>query len=524
MKNLNIVIFIWSLFGIYETNAQEVFKNSIKKDSIKKIIASSTKGMTFELSDSGINSELDEIGTSFFKNKYIVISNKKRRHYDVTFNEVKNAFNNNMYCVDVNKNGNLFFPLLFSKDLDSNLDEGSLTFTPDQNTIYFSRESETTPRTFELFKAKLDVESNRGYWFDVTKISVFENASIETPWISPDGKKIYFSSNAAGGYGGFDLYYADILENGTVGKPVNLGNAINSAEDEKYPFVSADGRHLYFSSKGHLNIGGFDVFKSSIVSENYLEPLNMGLTLNSEKDDIAFLLVEKNKGYVSNNNKAAADFDVLKFEIKEFEKTKNTFVVIEKKSGLPLPNAKVVIKDEFGKVTAEGTTNAKGEIQTVMNPVSYNFITAEKEGYEPFKATFTSEKVIDKTIALQQTKAIVTDDAIVIENIYFEFNKANLLPESELSLNKVIEVLEMFPDMRLAINAHTDSKGSQAYNQPLSEKRAKSTYDYLVKKGINPSRLTSKGYGKSQLLINCTKCSAEEDQKNRRVEFKIIKN
>ncbi len=133
------------------------------------------------------------------------------------------------------------------------------------------------------------------------------------------------------------------------------------------------------------------------------------------------------------------------------------------------------------------------------------------------------KKSLASPIELKQAKAIVTEDAIVIENIFFEFNKSTLLAESELSLNKIVEVLEQFPNMKLALEAHTDSKGSQNYNLPLSNKRAKAAYDYLVKKGIAKDRLTSKGFGKANPVVKCTKCTTEEDQKNRRVEFKIIK-
>ena len=511
------------LFVSQATLAQEPQRLE-RADSIANILKNSTRGLRYILSDSGINSELNEVGTAFFRNKYIILSNKKRRHYETTLNEKTNTYNNNLYCVDVDKDGNLSFPLLFSKDLDSKNDEGSLTFSSDQKTIFFTQENPEKANQYELYSAQLDTTTNRPFWGNIKKIDLLpENYSVETPSISNDGTKLYFASNIPGGYGGYDLYVAEIKPDGTLGEYRNLGKNVNTKEDEKYPNVTPDNKHLYFSSKGHLNVGEYDVFRSSIVGNDYLEALNLGNTLNSRRDDLAFVLVDNNKGYVSSDKSNAGNFDILKFEIKQLEKGKSNFTIIEKKSGVPLPNAKVVIKDEFGNVVTETITNKEGKIDIEINPISYNNISVEKEGYEPFNASFTSEKIIANPIELKQAKAIVTEDAIVIENIFFEFNKAALMAESELSLNKIVEILEQFPNMKLALEAHTDTKGSQNYNLPLSDKRAKAAYDYLVKKGIAKDRLTSKGFGKANPVVKCVKCTTEEDQKNRRVEFKIVK-
>src|SRR5690606_29070024 len=189
-----------------------------------------------------------------------------------------------------------------------------------------------------------------------------------------------------------------------------------------------------------------------------------------------------------------------------------------------LSNAKVTIKDEFGKIISQQVTNDKGEIKVEMNPISYNYITVEKDGYKPFSTNFTTENILSSPIKLEQDKPVITEDAIVIENIFFDFNKASVTKESQLSLNKIVTVLNDYPEMKLAIGAHTDNKGSDKYNQALSQKRAKSTVDYLTSKGIAKERLTFKGYGESQPLFDCGgNCTSDEDQKNRRVEFKIIK-
>lgn len=490
------------------------------------VITTSTKGLRFNLSDTGINSELSEVGTTFFMNKYIILSNKKRRHYKTTFNDSTKTFNNNLYCVNVDEEGNLSFPLLFSSAIDSELDEGSITFSPNQKTIFYTQESETKPGVFELFKSELDLESKE-YWTNIQKVEIVPAGySIETPTVSADGKKLYFASNMPGGYGEFDLYSADINEDGSLGKVKNLGPNINTDKDEKFPNLTKDNKYLYFSSKGHLNIGGFDVFKSSLVDGEYLPALNLGSSLNSRKDDQAFILVEEDRGYISTDKSGEGEgnFDILKFEIKHYDKNDKTYQVVEQETLTLLPNAKVTIKDEFGNIVTSAITNDKGEFKTTINPISYNYIEVEKDGYVPFKTNFTSENILQNPIKLVQDKPIITEEAIVIENIFFDFDKATIKKESELSLNKIVKVLNEYPEMKLAIGAHTDNKGSDKYNMALSQRRAKSTVDYLTSKGISKDRLTYKGYGESQPLFDCKgKCTAEEDQKNRRVEFKIIK-
>jgi outer membrane protein OmpA-like peptidoglycan-associated protein len=273
-----------------------------------------------------------------------------------------------------------------------------------------------------------------------------------------------------------------------------------------------------------MNIGGYDVFRSSIVDGNYLEALNLGISLNSRRDDLAFVLVTPEKGYLSTDKSHSGNFDILKFEVKQLEKSSPTYTIVEQLSQLPLPNAKIVIKNEFGDIVNETVSDENGKIKIPLNPISYNYITVEKEGYEPFTSRFTSENLISDPIQLKQKKAEITADAIVIENILFAFDKDLIKAESELSLNKIVEVLNQFPEMTLTINAHTDNKGSDKYNLALSQRRAKSTVTYLISKGISKERLTYKGYGESKPLNDCTNCTPEQDQANRRVEFKINKS
>ncbi|WP_445714857.1 OmpA family protein [Flavobacterium sp.] len=497
-------------------------KRSEGTEAIINTINKNTKGISFVLSDTGINSELNEIGTTFFKNKYIILSNKKRRHAEVTVNPITNTPNNNLYCVDVKEDGSLSFPLLFSKTLDSENDEGSIGFSQDQKTIFFTQEDINNKEKFNLYKATLD-ENDVKKWTNITNLNIVpEGYSIETPSVSFDGKKIFIATNIPGGYGGFDIYEATINEDGSIGTLVNLGPNVNTEADEKYPFMSSDNKYFYFSSKGHTNLGGYDVFRSAYVENKYLTPMNLGTDLNSRRDDIAFVLTSPTKGYISTDKHQSGNFDILKFEIRQQENLFLNYIVAEEVSKIALPNAKVVVLDEFGKKITETVSDNNGKIKLAIEPLTLYNIQVSKEGYETKKLEVTSGDT-EKNILLAQEKAVVTEDAIVIENIYFDFNKSTIKQESELSLNKIVDVLKNNTNMSITINAHTDSKGSAAYNQKLSESRAKAAYQYLIKKGIPANQLSYKGFGESELLEKCDKCTADQDQKNRRIEFKIIK-
>jgi outer membrane protein OmpA-like peptidoglycan-associated protein len=269
-------------------------------------------------------------------------------------------------------------------------------------------------------------------------------------------------------------------------------------------------------------MGGYDVFRSSVVKNDYLPALNLGTDLNSRRDDVAFIMTSPSKGYISTDKHQQGNFDIFKFEIKKQDNLSQTYIVVEEKSSIALPNTDVVVTNEFGEIVSKTKSDDKGKIRVDLEPLTQYTVTLNKDGYETKTTNLTSSDS-NKNITLNQKKAIVTEDAIVIENIYFDFDKATIKQESTLSLNKIIEVLNNNPEMSIAINAHTDNKGSADYNQKLSERRAKSSYQYLINKGIAASRLTYKGYGESQLLNKCNKCNAEQDQANRRVEFKIIK-
>lgn len=485
--------------------------------------------LQYTFSDTGINSELSEIGATFFKNKFLIISNKKRRHTQTTLNSSTKKFNNNTYCTDVDESGNLSFPLHFSKVLDNNFDEGTMTFSKDEKTIYFAKNSGDN-QPFKLYKASFDKQS-KGYWENITELKVADaEYSVETPFLNKSDNKLYFSSNMPGGQGGFDIYVADVLEDGTLANIKNLGNKVNTNKDEKYIFVSPNNKYIYFSSNGHQGEGGYDVFRSSIVRNYTFEnTVNIGNGFNSEKDEIGLILTSDIQGYVSiNKNNNKEDFDIFRFDIiKKDQELKLT--IVDNATNIPLPNTEVTIKDEFGNKILNARTDKNGEVALKSVPLTQYSITSTKEGYTTSTSNLVASPVeanVKETIGLSvvgsekpEPKAPVSLEKV--DNIYFDLNKDSIREDSKGTLLYLISILEENPEVKISIAAHTDSRGTQKYNQILSDKRAKSTYNFLVKNGIDKARLSYKGYGGTSPKHDCKVCTELQHQENRRVEFKI---
>lgn len=377
---------IFLFFGMTFLSYSQKSKTKQEKKSDTKSIKTNIKGIPFIVSDANISTELNEIGVGYFRNKYIFLSNKKRRIIEATKDAPIKEPNNYMYVLNIAENGDLSFPLLFSHKLVSENNQGAVGFSPDFKVIYYTKENAKDSQTYTLHKANFD-EKNPDRWINLKDLKIVPaEYSVETPFVSPDGKKIYISSNIPGGHGGFDLYEAPILEDGTIGKLVNLGPQINTASDEKYPFVAADNQYMYFSSKGHDSYGGYDVFRSSIKNEIFSSVINVGPSLNSKNDEIAFAMDSDNKGYITSNNKIKDNYDLLKFEIKKQKNNQQTYSVVKEDSKTALANVVVVIKNEFGKMVAVLKTDNKGTIKFNLKPLEKYTVAINTSGYEEYFA------------------------------------------------------------------------------------------------------------------------------------------
>ncbi|MCA6421470.1 MAG: OmpA family protein [Flavobacterium sp.] len=433
-----------------------------------------------------------------------------------------------IYRADYNADGTITNVIGVST-INSKYHDGSLTMSTDGNTVYFTSDS-FRESSFEKDKAnKLKLGRNNLFkatkngdsWGDITSLPFnSKEFSTSNPSLSRDGKTLYFSSDRPGSIGGVDIWKVAVNADGTYGEPQNLGNKVNTEGNESFPFIADDNKTLYFASSGRPGLGGLDVFQIDLTSG---EASNLGKPVNSEKDDFAFTFNESKKvGFVSSNRNGNDDIfgaipvcsvDVLT-------------VVTDAKTGAILTNATVSILDDKRNVIATEMSNAKGEVKYKVECDKPYVVQASKDGYEG--NTFAVNKSKGPTVKIdadiQPIDVIVTETEIVLKPIFFEYDKSNITQEGAFELDKLVQVMKNNEKMVVMAKSHTDNRGSDKYNLSLSDRRAKSTVQYIISKGIDASRISGKGMGELEPKVDCGKdCTEEQHAQNRRSEFLIVK-
>ncbi len=457
---------------------------------------------------------------------YFVSSrNKSRKKHQMTGQPVLDVF------VAENVAGTFKNEKEAQGDINSNFNEGTVAITNDGQTMYFTRNNLGEGSKYEansegigqlrLYRATLV----SGRWKDVQPLEFTEEEfSYAHPALSPDNKYLYFSSDMPGGYGQSDIYKVEILKDG-FGTPVNLGPTVNTPGRESFPFLDDENR-LFFSSDGHLGLGGLDVFYLTLNATDAL-PVNLGKPVNTKADDFAFTYYSaKKSGYVSSNREGLGIVDNI-YQVDLLQPLDETLLLVSVKNaenGKPIVGAEVLVYDEDKNEVKKGKTKGDGTAQLlVISNLKYD-VQANMPGYE--SASVTIEAVGDEMpvdIALQPIEPLLVERRVVLDDIYFDFDKSEIKPTAALELDKLIETLKKYDDIRIKVESHTDRRGPESYNLLLSERRAKSTVQYMVSQGIDESRLTFEGLGKSQPVIDCgSKCTEEDHRKNRRSEFIIV--
>ena len=344
--------------------------------------------------------------------------------------------------------------------------------------------------------------------------------SIGHPAVSPTGDTLIFASDIPGkGYGGTDLYMS-VRKNGKWGEMINLGDKINTSGDDMFPFLHKGNVLLYASNGQQGSKGGFDVYYATREGNGFSKPVNLD-GLNSNADDFG-LVVHPNEevGYfVSNREGGSSNDDIYKVS---FKGTYGLELVVKNRvTGEPVPGVTVNFNDN-----TQLTTNSKGLISRQLDKAAdYNATTA-LEGYMNGSVAFTTKNksygILKKEIGIEKVE---TGQKFVMENIYYRFDKWDLLPESEKELDKLVAIMNDNPLWKVELGSHTDSRGSIEYNDMLSNRRSLSAVDYIVSRGISQNRITARGYGKTQLVNRCSdgiNCTEDEHRMNRRTEFKIL--
>lgn len=416
-------------------------------------------------------------------------------------------------------------------ELNSKWHDGPVTISKDGNTIYFASESfkeklfekeKVSSTTLKMSQVNLFKATNtNGKWTNITPLPFnSKEYSTSNPSLSNDGQTLYFSSNMPGSMGGIDIWKVAVNQDGSFGTPENLGSKINTEGDESFPFISEDNKMLYFASNGRPGFGGYDVFAFDM---NKGEATNMGKPVNSEKDDFAFTFnKEKNIGFVS-SNRGGVDNIYLATPVCGVEVMT---IVTDAKTGAILANAKVAIVDEKKNVISTEMSNAKGEVTYYVECDKAYTIQASKDGYESNTFPVGSSKGPSKKVdaPLNPIEVIVTETEVILNPIFFEFDKSNITQEGAFELDKLVQVMQNNPNMVILAKSHTDNRGSDKYNMSLSDRRAKSTVQYIISKGIAADRISGKGMGESEPKVDCKEtCTEEQHAQNRRSEFLIVK-
>jgi outer membrane protein OmpA-like peptidoglycan-associated protein len=507
----------------------------------------------FEMEKASINSDYSEFSPSFFGKQLVFASNRPISSSVKRIHEWNNQPYLNLYSLDLSDSLDIESePIVFSEELNSKFHESSAVFTKDGKTVYFTRNNfsgnklnrgEDGVSYLKLFKSKLNQENT---WTKPEELPFnSDNYSVAHPALSKDNKTLYFSSDMEGTIGMSDIFRVKLLEDDSYSSPENLGNLINTEGRENFPFVSDDGL-LYFASDGHLGLGGLDVFVAVIKDKGELgEVFNLGRPINSNKDDFSFIINSKlRKGFFASNRGEGESSDNI-YKINQLEKLMtacsqllngNIFTTNGEDA---LSDAKVELFDENLKLLNSTTTDSEGFYQFEVECDTRYVVRVSKDGFGTLEelvrtnSDFGTENALDFSVdkgdELGVTKADKGDDLsdlLQLDPIYFDIDKFQIRTDAEVELQKIIAVMKSYPEMRIDVRSHTDSRAGDSYNKILSDKRATATKDYIIEKsGISSERISGRGYGETQLVNSCSNgidCSEAEHALNRRSEFIIL--
>ncbi len=483
------------------------------------------KTKLFNVKSSDISSDKSDFGAVLYDNSLYFASarNGARKNYGWTDEPFLD-----IYKADYNTDGTITNAGVVVS-LNSKWHDGPVTISADGNMAYFASES-YKEKEFEkdkknnarfsqvyLFKAAKSGDS----WGELTELPFNDKTfSNSNPSLSRDGKTLYFSSNRPGGIGGVDIWKVAVNADGSFGEPQNLGNKVNTEDNESFPFIADENKTLYFASAGKQGLGGYDVYQIDLSGG---EATNLGTPVNTEKDDFAFSFNgTKNIGFLS-SNRGGNDDILMVIPVCGVDVT---VVVTNTKTGAILSNASVAILDDKKNVIATEMSNANGEVKYRVECDKPYVVQASKDGYEGNTFAVTPSKGPKARVeaALQPIDVIVTETEIVLKPIYFEYDKSNITQEGAFELDKLVQVMKNNEKMVILAKSHTDNRGSDKYNERLSERRAKSTAQYIISKGIAANRISAKGMGELEPKVDCGKdCNEEQHAQNRRSEFLIVK-
>ena len=502
----------------------------------------------YELTNVDFNSELSDFAPAFYQGSILYSSNRNNRGVSKRTHDWNDQPFLDLYKLNSTEPTNSSSSK-FSSKINSIYHESTAVFTKDGQTMYFTRnnytnkdykEDEEGTNKLKMYRATRENETSTTW--DVTELPFnSDQYSVAHPALSPDEKTLYFASDMPGTKGLSDLYKISVNDS-VFGDITNLGDKINTEGRETFPFISKDNK-LYFASDGHIGLGGLDVFVSDLKENNIGEVFNLGEPVNGPNDDFTFIMNSTTgTGYFASNREGGkGDDDIYAFKTVDEKpvitecKQSVSGVVIDKNTKKIIPNAKVILVNLANEIIDQQITGNDGSFSFPVACSSAYCVRGSKLNYGFAEECFntTAELELELKLSLElEPDAVIEEGTDIgpllgLNIIYFDLDKDFIRSDAEVELRKVIDFMNVYPNINIDVRSHTDSRNTSDYNADLSNRRAKSTVDYIANVGgINRSRLTGNGYGESQLRNRCSdgvKCSESEHQLNRRSEFIVVK-
>lgn len=476
-----------------------------------------------------INTEFSEFGGIVVGKDFYFSSarNTKRKNYNWDDQPFLDIYKANLVGNTV-KNAEIL-----AGDVNTKFHEGTVAIAPDGKRIYFDRNDYLNGKYNKNDDGINQINLYYSEWVDGGWKGVFpvpfnsDQYSTGHPALSANGNMLYFVSDMPGGKGDSDIYRVSIDTEGKFGTPEHVGGNINTEGKEVFPYLDAAG-NLYFSSNGHVGIGGLDIFYAEAQGKGFSDPQNLGKGANSSDDDFAFIYDSNTQsGYLSSNRSGGKGKDDI-YQVRAIEPpcdvTINVLVVNEY-TGDPVFGAMVQLFDTKENRLSTKSSAEDGTTNVIAACEQEHVLQAAMRGFESNGITVEAlpNGEISRTIKLRPIVAIIVDDKIDLAPILFDYNKHNIKPQAAFELDKLVEVMNQFPNLKIKVESHSDSRGKADYNRELSEKRAQATVQYVISKGIDASRISGQGFGEDKPVVDCgDNCTDAQHQQNRRSDFIII--
>lgn len=473
-----------------------------------------------------INTTLDEYWPSLsVDERTIVYTVRLPKEPEVGIKGTK--WQEDFYTSTRNEDGTWSKGIPVGSPLSTVFNEGAQSLSSDGKTMYYT----ICQGDCDLYFSTINSDGSWGHPLKLPPAINSEKSSEKQPSISPDGQMLYFVSNRPGGLGGFDIWVSVKNPNEVWGNAVNLGQPVNSPGNEQSPFIHFDNKTLYFSSNDHIGMGGQDIFVSHLTdSGKWSEPLNLGYPINTCKNEEGLVVNAIGKtAYYSSNYIPDKGMDIYTFELyPEIQPIPSSYVTgtIRDYTTLKPVEAHISLIDlQSKRETMNSYSSVTGGFMVCLPSDNSYALFAQAPGYLFYSENFNLKGLysFDKPYHLDVLlKPVRQGEVTIMRNVFFETDSYELLPESTVELDRVVETLSQNPTIKVEIGGHTDNQGAPDYNQKLSERRAKSVVDYLLSKSVSPERVSWKGYGESQPVAPNN--SPEGRAMNRRTELKILEN